>query len=180
MGPSRLYAFFRKRMSKDGLTFEKRVFMSGFSAQGMFTNRFTFLHPDRVKAAAIGSPGGWPIAPVENYKDKSLRYPIGVADIKKVSGKKLDLAILKKVPLFVFMGSKDTNDSVPFDDSYDHEDRDLINPLFGETPVSRWAISESLYKQTGLNATFKMYKDVAHTISSEMRDDIRAFFLKYK
>jgi len=170
----------RKRLKKEGLNIDKRVFMSGFSAQAMFTNRFTCLHPDRVKAAAIGSPGGWPIAPVEKYKDKTLRYPIGVADIKLVSGKKLDLATLKKVPLFVFLGDKDTNDSVPFDDSYDQEDRDLINPLFGETPVSRWAISEELYKKAGLNATFKLYPGVTHTITNEMRDDIRAFFLRYK
>ncbi len=68
----------------------------------MFVNRFTFLHPDRVRAAAIGSPGGWPIAPVEKYKDKTLRYPIGVADLKTVAGKQLDLITLRKVPLFIF------------------------------------------------------------------------------
>ncbi|MEQ1924149.1 MAG: hypothetical protein ABL952_16730, partial [Pyrinomonadaceae bacterium] len=81
----------RKRLEDDGMKFDKRVLINGFSAQGMFANRFTFLHPDRVKAAAIGSPGGWPIAPVEKYKDKTLRYPIGVADLKTVAGKKLDL-----------------------------------------------------------------------------------------
>jgi len=170
----------RKRLKKQGIAIDKRVFMSGFSAQAMFTNRFTFLHPDRVKAACIGSPGGWPIAPVEKYNDKSLRYPIGVADLKAVSGKKFDLEELKRVPLFIFIGDQDTNDSVPFDDSYDQEDRDLINPLFGETPVSRWSVSQELYKKAGLDATFRVYPGVAHTITPEMRDDIRAFFLKHK
>src|SRR5688572_13141601 len=32
------------------LKFERRVLLHGFSAQAMFANRFTFLHPDRVKA----------------------------------------------------------------------------------------------------------------------------------
>ncbi len=168
------------RLGKEGIKFDRRVLINGFSASGMFANRYTFLHPDRVKAAAIGSPGGWPIAPVEKYHDKLLRYPIGVADLKTVAGSKLDLKALRKVPLFVFIGDKDTNDSVPFGDSYDDEDRDLINPLFGTTPVARWAISESLYRQAGLNAEFKTYADVPHTVTPLMRDEIRAFLLKYK
>lgn len=166
--------------AKLGVKFDRRVLLNGFSAQGMFVNRFTFLHPDRVKAAAIGSPGGWPIAPVEKYKDKTLRYPIGVADIKLISGKPLDLKTLRKVPLFVFIGDQDDNDSVPFDDSYDEVDRDLINPLLGKTPVSRWEVSKQLYKDAGLNAAFKLYPGVAHTVTPEMRDEIRAFLLKHK
>lgn len=170
----------RKRLAEDGIKFDKRVLINGFSAQGMFANRFTFLHPDRVKAAAIGSPGGWPIAPVEKYKDKTLRYPIGVADLKTVAGKKLDLKALRKVPLFIFIGSKDENDSVPFGDSYDDEDREIINPLFGKMPVDRWPISETLYKQAGLNAEFKIYPGIAHMVVPLIRDDIRAFLLKHK
>ena len=169
----------RESLKKRGLRFDKRVLVNGFSASGMFANRFTFLHPDRVKAAAIGSPGGWPIAPVAAYKDKQLRYPIGLADFKTVAGRKLDLAELRRVPLFIFLGDQDENDSVPFDDSYDQEDRDLINPLFGKMPVERWEISKSLYKQAGLNAEFKLYPGIKHTVSPEMRDDIRQFFLKY-
>jgi len=167
------------RLAKDGFKFDRKVLINGFSAQGMFANRFTFLHPDRVKAAAIGSPGGWPIAPVEKYEGKSLRYPIGVADFKKVSGHKLDIATLRKVPLFIFVGDEDDNDSVPFDDSYDQDDRDLINPLLGKMPVERWPISERLYKQAGLNAQFKLYPGIKHTVTPEMRDDIRVFLAKY-
>ena len=171
----------RRQMDKKlGLKFDRRVLVNGYSASGMFANRFTFLHPDRIKAAAIGSPGGWPIAPVGSYEGKELRYPIGVADFKKVSGKKLDLAKLRKVPLLIFVGDQDENDSVPFDDSYDQEDRDLINPLLGKTPVSRWPISEQLYKQAGMKAEFKLYPGVKHTVNEQMRDDIRAFLLKYR
>src|SRR5262249_52758998 len=50
-----------------------RVLMSGFSASGSFAGRFTMLHPERVLAAAIGSPGGWPLAPSDEWT-----YPVGV------------------------------------------------------------------------------------------------------
>ena len=164
---------------KDGIKFDKKVLINGFSASGMFTNRFTFLHPDRVKAAAIGSPGGWPIAPVEKYEEKPLRYPIGIGDFTTVTGRKLDLNALKKVPLFIFIGDKDENDSVPFGDSYDDVDRELIMPLLGKKPIDRWPIAEKLYKQAGLNAEFRAYKGVEHTVTLEMRDDIRAFLKKH-
>ena len=170
----------RRRLAKQNLKFDKRVLLNGFSAQGMFANRFTFLHPDRVKAAVIGSPGGWPIAPVARYKEKELRYPIGISDFREVSGKKINLERLRKVPLFIFLGDLDDNDSVIFDDSYDQEDRDLIIPLFGKKPVERWEFVKSFYREAGLNAEFRLYPGVAHTVPQLIRDDIRAFLLKYR
>ena len=76
----------RARQRQRGLRFDKRVLIFGFSASGMFTNRFVFLHPDRVKAAAFGSPGGWAIEPVSSWKGFALPYPVGVSDFKAVSG----------------------------------------------------------------------------------------------
>ncbi len=170
----------REQLKKDKLKFDKRVLLTGFSASGMFTNRFAFLHPERVKAAAIGSPGGWAIAPVASYKEKNLRYPIGVSDFKTVTGEKFDLKKVQKVPLFIFLGDKDDNDSVIFGDSYEEEDKTLIFELFGKLPVERWEISKTLYAQSKMNAEFKLYPNVKHTVTVEMRDDIRNFLLKHK
>ena len=63
----------REKLKAEKLKTSKRVLMLGWSASGMFVNRYTFLHPKRVKAAVIGSPGGWAIAPVVSYKKKTLR-----------------------------------------------------------------------------------------------------------
>lgn len=168
----------RRKLEKERIFTEKRVFMTGFSASGMFTNRFTFLHPDRIKAAAAGSPGGWPIAPEEFYRGKVLRYPIGIGDFKSVTGKKIDLKTLRNVPMLIYMGDKDENDSVVYTDGYDVEDKDLIFNFFGNTPLARWEISKSLYQKSLRNATFKLYPDVKHTITNEMIADIVMFFRK--
>ncbi len=170
----------RGRMKKEGVTADKRVLLNGFSASGMFANRFTILHPDRVKAAAIGSPGGWPIAPVAEFKQKQLRYPVGISDVKAITGRAVNIAELRKVPLFVFLGSEDDNDSVVFGDSYEDEDKVLIMSLFGQKPVDRWSIIETLYKEAGLNAEFRLYPNMAHTVSPQMRDDIRSFLERHK
>jgi dienelactone hydrolase len=169
----------RSRLAKDGLKFDRRVLITGFSASGMFANRFVFLHPTRVKAAAIGSPGGWPIAPAGTYKEKALRYPIGTADFKDVSGEKLDIKDLRKVPLFMFIGDQDDNDSVIYGDSYEDQDKDLIFELFGKTPVERWDASKALYRENKLNAEFRLYPGVKHTITPQMRDDLLAFFRRF-
>src|SRR4028119_116313 len=169
----------RAKLAGEKLKFDKRVLMLGWSASAMFVNRFTFLHPKRVKAAVVGSPGGWPIAPVAVFKERILRYPIGTGDFKTVSGEKFDLKNVRKVPLFMFLGGADDNDSVIFRDSYEKEDEDLIIALFGKTPVERWDDSKKLYQDSKLNADFRLYPNVKHTVTKEIFDDIFAFFSKH-
>lgn len=169
----------RKRLAAEQLKFDKRVLMLGFSASGMFVNRFAFLHPKQIKVATIGSPGGWAIAPVASFNEKALRYPVGTSDFKTVSGKKFDLNSLRRVPLFMFLGNGDDNDSVIFRDSYEKDDEELIFALFGKTPVERWDDSEKLYRNAKLNAEFRLYPNVGHGITKVMFDDVFAFFSKY-
>jgi dienelactone hydrolase len=169
----------RSRLRGEGVRADRHVLMLGFSAAGMFTNRFVFLHPDRIKAAAIGSPGGWAIAPLATWEGKALRYPIGVADFKAVSGRALDMKALRKVPLFVFLGGDDANDSVIYRDSFEKEDEDLIFALFGRTLQSRWEFTKTIYREKLPAATLKLYPKVGHSFSKEMWDDVKTFFLNH-
>lgn len=168
----------RAKLAKEKLKFDKRVLMFGFSASAMFANRFTFLHPQRVKACAVGSPGGWAIAPIVSFEKKDMRYPIGISDLKLISGEKFKLKKLRKVPMFMFLGSADENDSVIFRDSYEKEDEDLIFSLFGKTPVERWSVSKKLYRDNNLNAEFRVYRNVKHSVTKEMLNDVLEFFRK--
>ena len=93
------------REAKAGLRFERRVLMFGFSASAMFTNRFVFLHPDRVLAAAYGSPGGWALAPVPSWHGAFLPYPVGIGDIKALTGKPFHLKTVARIPQFLFLGT---------------------------------------------------------------------------
>jgi predicted esterase len=169
----------RERFAKEDLKIDERVLMYGFSASGMFVNRFAFLHPDLVKAVASGSPGGWAIAPTEKFGGKALRYPIGVGDFKAVAGRKLDSKNLQKVAFFIFMGDKDDNDSLVFADGYEEEDKTLVFELFGKTPLERWETSKKLYAENKLRAEFKLYPDTAHKVTPAMIVDIQTFFGKY-
>lgn len=59
----------RQRFAQENIKVDEKVLLYGYSAAGMFVNRFAFLHPDKVKAVASGSPGGWAIAPSAKFKD---------------------------------------------------------------------------------------------------------------
>lgn len=164
------------RLAQKGRTVDRKVLLMGFSASGMFANRFTVLHPDRVLAAAIGSPGGWPIAPLDEWQGQTLRYPVGVADLASLTGAPFDLETFRSVPLFFFIGDQDENDSVPYHDSYDDEDRSLVFHLFGPTPVSRWGIAEELYAAAGAQADFRLYPNLGHSPSLQTIRDVHSFF----
>jgi dienelactone hydrolase len=169
----------RAKLESEKIKIEKQILMQGYSASGMFVNRFVFLHPELVKAAAIGAPGGWAIAPTATYQKKSLTFPAGTSDFREISGAKFDLKKVRKVPLLMILGDQDTNDAVPMGDAYDRRETDLVIELFGKTPVERWSKSEMLYRQNKLNATFKLYPNATHTMTKEMRDDTIAFLKKY-
>lgn len=166
----------RKHFIKDGWDVDERVIIWGFSASGMFTNRFTLLHPERVLGASTGSPGGWPIAPVSSYKNSELRYPIGISDIEALSGNSINMEAFKKVPQIFFIGEKDTNDSVPYRDSYEEQDRQLVYELFGRTPIERWTLAEKMYSDIDADARFKLYKGMGHIPSIKCLSDSVSFF----
>ncbi|MEM7346107.1 MAG: hypothetical protein AAF485_17855, partial [Chloroflexota bacterium] len=62
----------RTTLAADGIATGNKFLIQGYSASGMFANRFAALHPERVKAVAAGSPGGWPIAPVAEFEGVML------------------------------------------------------------------------------------------------------------
>lgn len=154
------------------------VLLWGFSASGSFVNRFAMLHPERVAAVACGSPGGWPIAPVAHLGADTLGYPVGIADVEVLAGQPVDLAALKRVAWFFFLGAEDQNDAVPFRDSFSKADETLLFRRFGKTPVARWKEAEQLYRRAGLNARFKLYPGTGHQVTPEMEKDVAGAFEK--
>ncbi|MCG8641425.1 MAG: hypothetical protein MI862_16965 [Desulfobacterales bacterium] len=166
----------RKVLSKNGIKTHEKVLMSGFSASAMFANRFTLLHPELVEAISCGAPGGWPIIPIERWQGYELRYPIGIGDLQEIVGYKPDIELIKKIPMFFYLGEKDTNDSVTYRDGYEKEDEEIIFNLFGENPVERWEKAENIYSELGCSSEFLLYKGVGHQKTFQTENDIIRFF----
>jgi pimeloyl-ACP methyl ester carboxylesterase len=165
----------RARLRRDGIDTDARVLLQGFSASAMFVNRFTILHPDRVRAATIGSPGGWPIAPVAKQGADALPYPAGIADLEALVGKPFDAAAFARVPQYLYMGDADDNDSLDFSDGWDKHAAAEVDRLFGDTSLARWKHAEALYARAGANARFELVPGVGHDRKA-LQDRSTAFF----
>ncbi len=152
----------RAELAKAGIQTDEKILIQGFSASGMFANRFTILHPDRVKAATIGSPGGWATAPLADFNGEPLPYPAGVADLESLTGVPFDSAAYNSIPQLIYMGSMDDNDSLDFTDGWDEEAAQQVDRLFGADPLSRWDDSESLYLSEGANVQFLLIDGIGH------------------
>jgi hypothetical protein len=154
--------FARAELAQQGFETDEKVLIQGFSASAMFANRFTILHPERVKAATIGSPGGWPIVPTIQYNGEQLPYPAGVADLDVMTGSPFDFETYTTVPQLIYMGSLDDNDSVDFADGWDESASQLIDTLFGIDPLSRWEDVQAIYRSTGANTEFLLIDGIGH------------------
>ncbi len=152
----------RITLADSGIQTDERIFIQGFSASGMFANRFTILHPERVKAVTIGSPGGWPIVPVVKFSGEELNYPAGIADLEELTGIPFDSDVYNAIPQLIYMGSADDNDSLDFTDGWDEANAQLVKDLFGTDPLSRWDDAQAIYLESGANVQFLLIDGVGH------------------
>ena len=172
-----MIAHAQKFLRRNDVKVNEKIFMNGFSASGTFTNRFTMLHPTLVHAVATGGINSIPTFPTNQWKRTTMRYPVGIADVKEIAGIDFDEASYKRVSQYIYMGALDDNDTLPFRDAYDEVDAELIKSLIGAKMMpDRWHLSQSIYKTLEIPAQFVTYEDTGHEIKTEMINDIVAFF----
>ncbi|MEY2561815.1 MAG: hypothetical protein QOH88_8 [Verrucomicrobiota bacterium] len=102
----------RPRLEAIGYPVEPRFLLNGFSAAGLFANRFTFLHPHATLAAAYGGLNGFIMLPVTELKSRALNYPLGIADLEKITGYAFDQEAYQALPQFAYMSAGDNHDAV--------------------------------------------------------------------
>ena len=169
----------RRRLADEGVRTEKKVFLWGYSASGSFTIRFTLLHPERVQAASLGGCSV-PSIPMAKIHGQQARFPIGVADLKQLTGRKFNAKAFRRVPIQIFRGAVDTNDEVAFGDGYDLVDRDFINrELGGPPPIERYRAIQDLYRRAAPQVRFIIEPGVAHN-DVLTRKETPAFFERYR
>ena len=170
----------RRRLADVGIEVNRRVFMMGFSSSGMFANRFSLLHPDRVKAVAVGAPGV-SMACTATWKGETLNYPVGTADIGALIGLSIDMTRVRHMPMYFYMGDQDIhNDPAPVPSCFEPAHGAQILRLFGANQVERWPEYERLYASAGCDAQFVLYPNIGHALIPPMLDDIRAFFNQHR
>jgi len=169
----------QETLKTNGLTLEKKVFMVGFSASACFSDNFIALHPDKVKAVYSG---GFDILPTSTYEGCELKFPFGVSDISKYTGKPFDVDEYKKVAQFHFHGDQDMNDLndlKPGIDGVTQSDCDAMNKIF---PVQRfpdkWNKKQEIINKLGFGDSiqFHTYKGIGHAYGYNFFSDEITFF----
>ena len=164
-------------LRKLGYPVHSRIFMTGFSASGTFTNRFTLLHPAKVMASAAGGLNGLLMLPVSELSGKYLDYPLGTNDVEFLLGSEFDSVAFRQTPQFLFMGELDDNDAIPYEDGYSIGERNLVFELLGEEmQPKRWENCKEIYLKKGVDAQIKTYHETGHEQPEEIKNDIVHFF----
>ncbi len=167
----------RARLRANGIPTHEKFLMSGFSASGSFSNRFTMLHPESVKAVAGGGLNALVMLPLASLDGETLPYPVGTADLRQLTGRGFNEKAWRQVPQLYYMGAKDDNDAVKFDDGYEESERQLIFKVLGETmQPDRWTKGQMIYGRSGANARFATYVDIGHGTNTKINEDVTAFF----
>lgn len=154
-----------------------KFFMNGFSASATFTNRFSFIHPEKIQALAIGGFNGELMFPQNEINTIKLNYPIGTNDFYQLFGKKFDLVSYKSIPQFIYMGKLDDNDAVQYDDAYNEIERKIINDNIGKNVQQRYLNCQKVYQENKIAPTFKTYENVGHWTTSAVNLDVILFYL---
>ena len=165
-------------LSSLNIKVDDKIFMNGFSASATFTNRFAFIHPEKIKALAIGGFNGELMLPEKKINQLKFNYPLGIHDFSKLFNKNFDINQFKSIPQFIYMGKLDENDAVQFDDAYNDIERNLINSNLGIDVQNRYLKCQEIYKNNNVNATFITYDNVGHWTTSEMNLEVIKFFFK--
>lgn len=167
----------RRRLRAAGVRVDEQVLLTGFSASGTFANRFTMLHPQRVRAVASGGLNGLLIVPAPERNGVALPYPIGIADVRRLTGRDVDLDGWRRVPQFIYMGERDDNDALHFSDGYDDDERRVVYSQLGEQmQPDRWSRVQAIYRDAGANATLKTYEGIGHGTDARINSEITEFF----
>jgi hypothetical protein len=166
----------REVLTTMNIPVDPRIFMNGFSASGTFTNRFSFLHPEKIKALAIGGFNGKLMLPLSELKGSKLNYPVGLQDFSKLFGKTFDSAAYKSIPQLIYMGKLDDNDAVQFDDAYSVTERKIINSKIGKTVQERYLQCQKIYQDNNITPIFKTYEEVGHWTTTAVNLEVIRFF----
>lgn len=155
----------RDRLDERGYPVADGIMLNGFSASGNFVDRFTVLHPDRVLSVTAGGLNGMALLPLDAANGHTLNYHVGVANVESLTGEPVDLAALDEVNQFLYMGSEDDNDTIPYDDAWtDDELREIALEVYGDDMIAqRFSRSQEAYQKAGVSAQFRVYDGVGHT-----------------
>ncbi len=93
-----------------GKNVQDKIFLSGYSASGVFAQRFALVYPKIIDRALIGGAAG--TIPVPTRK---IKYPIGIQDYEELFGKEFNSEDYKHIQFAYYVGEFEARKAGDFD-----------------------------------------------------------------
>lgn len=186
----------QKILELSGKRVSDKIFLNGYSASGVFAQRFAFIHPEIIGRCLIGGAAGTIPIPSDE-----IDYPIGIKNYEELFGKKFDYQAYKKIQFGYYVaeyeereqGNHDINGEKITDLSqipapmHDMSYRAITTPkgvgkkqreLFGETMNERYKNAIEYYKNLGIDISGIILRGANHSGIFDSRTNRSADFLK--
>ena len=174
---------FTGELESYGITVHDKVLMWGFSNSAFFAHRYCFLHPERVKAVAIGGYTSLTMG-MDTYSNRRLNWPLGTSDFSTLTSVDFDVDAYNSIPKFIFIGEEDTGSYQPTvfspescwnQDVFTLDQCQILYDIADTDPI-RVQNQAVIMSDNGDNITFKIYPGIGHQFCSEMQYDAGVFF----
>lgn len=93
-----------------GKQVQDKIFLSGYSASGLFAQRFALVYPEIINRALIGGAAGTIPVPT-----KQIKFPIGIEDYESLFGKKFDSDAYKQIQFAYYVAEKEAEEPGEYD-----------------------------------------------------------------
>lgn len=93
-----------------GKNVQDKIFLSGYSASGVFAQRFALIYPEIINRALIGGAAGTIPIPT-----KKIKFPIGIQDFKELFGKEFNSEAYKQIQFAYYVAEQEAKEPGSFD-----------------------------------------------------------------
>jgi len=164
-----------------------KVFVAGFSIGGIFANRFSLLHPDRVIAFAAGgvSVVEFPFE-VHQPSGRVLDWSLGIANYEELMGHPFDQEAYRAVGKYFYNGENDTLGENSYvngevSDYFTPDEVAWLRATFGDPDPVRVENMVQYMRDQGWEVTSRVYPDHGHDgLIPLFAEDILEFFEGYR
>lgn len=133
---------------------DERFLLGGFSGGAQFAQRFTYLHPERLRAVSLAAPGR-----VTVLDDRFDWWP-GTRNVETLFGQHIDQTALREVPVQLVIGAQD-NEDIPIKKGNRYW-ADGANQA-GTTRLERVQTLYNHYQQQGIAVRYDTVEGCDHT-----------------
>ena len=146
-----------------------RFMLFGFSGGGHFAHRFFYLHPQRLRAVSIGSPGA--VTLIDDQRD----YWVGTRNFAELFGTPLDLPAMREVAVQLVVGAADIE---TWEIHYQPGNRNYMEGIneAGRTRIERNTALKHNLEQHGITVRQDIVPNVPHD-GMKVLPNVQDFFL---